>query len=399
MTYTETAAPAANTVTRWGVPVLGFGVFAVATNEFVLAGMLPQLSATLRVPIPAAGQVVTVYALACALFGPILATVTTTWPRRRVLLTAVLVYGVGTVAAALSPAFGILLVAQAVAAAGTGLFVPVAAATGAALVPPERRGRAIAVVLTGFTTATALGAPIGTAVGSQLGWRATMWFVVALAVLGGLGLMALVPRAVATPAPAGIRQRIAPLADGRVLTTLATTMLAFTSVYILYTYVAEVFSGATGNSGQRLATIMLVFGVVAIFGSYAAGVLTDRVGGRGVMVLCLVWVAACLVVLPLVSWSFGTAIAFVAVFAVAAFSMSAPQQHRLIELNPASAPILVSLHSSILYLAIALAGVVGGLGITWAGAARLGFVAAAVAVLALLMSEVSQLLTRRSRRS
>lgn len=391
----ETAEIPSGKNSWWNVPILGFGVFAVATNEFVLAGMLPHLVDSLDVSLATAGQVVTVYALACAVLGPILATVTAAWSRRVVLLCAALVYLVGTIGAALAPNYGLLLVTQAVAAAGTGLFVPVAATSGAALVPPERRGRAIAVVLTGFTAATAFGAPIGTAFGSQFGWRATMWFVAALAVVGIVGLVSLVPRSIATPPAESLRHRFAPLADAGVLTTLGTTMLAFTSVYVLYTYIAEIFSDATGGAGGRVAVLMLTFGVVSIFGSYLAGVVTDRIGGRGVMAICLIWVAVCLLVMPLATGSFVPAIAFIAVFAVASFSMSAPQQHRLIGLNPGLASVLVSLHASILYLAIALAGAVGGAGLAICGSGSLGFIAAALAVLALGLSELAHRLAAR----
>ncbi|MFE6779854.1 MFS transporter [Streptomyces sp. NPDC057702] len=371
------------------VPLLGFGVLAVATNEFVLAGMLPRLTGSLDVSLPTAGQVVTVYALACAILGPVLATVTAAWSRRVTLLCAACVYLVGTVGAALAPTFGLLLVAQTVAAAGTGLFVPVAAATAAALVPPERRGRAIAVVLTGFTAATAFGAPIGTALGSGFGWRATMWFVAGLAAVGIVGLLVLVPRVIDAPPPEGLRRRLAPLADVRVVSTLGTTMVAFTSVYVLYTYVAEVFEPATGGAGGRVAVLLFTFGTVAIVGSYAAGALTDRLGGRRVVALCLVWVAACMLALPLVTHSYPASVGYVGVLAVAGFSMSAPQQHRLIGLNPALAAVLVSLHASILYLAIALAGGVGGLGVALGGADSLGFIAAGLALLALGLSELA----------
>ncbi|MGW1679826.1 hypothetical protein [Saccharopolyspora sp. NPDC002376] len=74
------------TPSRWAVPVLGFGTFAVGTCEFVLAGLLPQLSKALDVSIGAAGQVVTAFALTCALLAPVLATATASWQRRRVLV-------------------------------------------------------------------------------------------------------------------------------------------------------------------------------------------------------------------------------------------------------------------------------------------------------------------------
>ncbi|MGK5640835.1 MFS transporter [Streptomyces sp. URMC 126] len=393
MSDANDAAP--GQVSRFSVPLLGFGVFAVATNEFVLAGMLPHLEETLHVSTAAAGQVVTVYALACALFGPIFATVTAAWSRRVVLLTAAGVYLVGTVGAAVAPDYPLLLVAQAVAAGGTGLFVPVAASSGASLVPPERRGRAIATVLTGFTAATAFGAPIGTAFGSRFGWRGTMWFVAGLAVLGIVGLVTLVPRTIPTPPAESLRKRFLPLADPRVLTTLGTTALAFTSVYVLYTYIADIFDGATGGSGGKVATLMFVLGVVSIVGSYLAGVVTDRIGGRGVMAICLIWVAVCLALVQLVSGSFPASVGFIAVFAVACFSMSAPQQHRLIGLNPPLASVLISLHASILYVAIALAGAIGGAGLSVGGSASLGYIGAAIALLGLALSELAHRLTRR----
>ncbi|MEC4018638.1 hypothetical protein [Streptomyces sp. H27-D2] len=210
-----------------------------------------------------------------------------------------------------------------------------------------------------------------------------------------LGSLALVPRQVSVPAREGLRRQIAPLGDRRVLATLATTMVTFTSVYILYTYMAEVFAPATDGSGQRLAVLMFTLGVIATLGNYGAGVLADRIGGRRVMRVAPVWVTAALVVLPLTTGSFGASVAFIVVFGVVAFSMSTPQQHRLITLDPKSASVLISLHASILYLAIALSGVIGGIGITWVGANRISFIAAALALLALGLSESAHRLTQR----
>lgn len=383
------------TARRWRVPlILGVGVFAVATNEFVLAGMLPPLGAEFAISVASAGQVVTVFAVACALTGPVLTTLTAARARRQVLLAAIALHLVGVVASAVAPSFPLLLLAQVVAAAGTGLFVPVAAATASAVVAPERRGQAIAIVLTGFTSATAFGAPIGTGIGGAFGWRATLWFVAGLAVLGALGVLALVPRQVEAPTPEGVRERLVALGDRRVLVTLATTMFAFGSAYIFYTYSAETFAPATGGSGTVLAVIILVFGVVSVAGSYVAGVLTDRLGGRAVMAICLVWVAVCLAVLPWARTGLGTAIALAAVLAVTAFSMSAPQQYRLIAINPTVAPVLISLHASVLYLAIALAGVLGGLALAGLGVAALGPIAAVIALLALGLSELAHHFTR-----
>ncbi|OLZ43412.1 MFS transporter [Amycolatopsis coloradensis] len=380
---------------RWGVPVLGFGVFAIGTCEFVLAGVLPELSASLGVTVAQAGQVVTVFALTAAVLAPVLATVSATWPRRRVLLLATLVYLVGNIGTAVSPSFALVLLTQALAAAGAGLFVPTAAVTASAMVPPDRQGRAIAAVTTGFTAATALGAPIGTALGGLMDWRATMWFVVALAVLGMIGVRALVPASVNAPAPAGLRERLAPLRDRRVLVVLSTTLLSFTAVYIPYTYISAVFAGATGGDGVRLAVLMFTLGVIGTAGNLFAGRLADKIGGRGVVGLALVWLTVSLLVMPLTTESFVLAIGMIVLYGFAAFAITTPQQHRLVTLEPAAASVLVSLNAAILYLAISLSGVVGGVGIDVVGATNLSLVAAGIAVAALALSELGHRFTAR----
>ncbi|GAA0482665.1 MFS transporter [Streptomyces sp. NPDC046215] len=385
----------ATRATRWAVPVLGFATFAIGTDEFVLAGVLPELGDDLGVSIGTAGQVVTVFALTCALLAPILATATATRQRRGVLMSAVAVYLVGNVATALAPTFVTVLLAQMVAAVGAGLFVPTAAVTAAALVPPGRQGRAIAAVTTGFTAATALGAPIGTAVGGYLGWRATMWFVAALAVLGLIGVRALVPARVSAPAPEGLKQRLAPLKDRRVLAILATTLIGFTAIYIPYTYIAAVFEPATGGSGDKLAILMFTLGVIGTLGNLGAGALADRLGGRGVVAVALLWLTVSLVIFPLTTGHYATALGMIVVYGVAAFAITTPQQHRLITLNPESASVLVSLNAAILYLAISLSGVVGAVGISWAGADVLPLIAAGLAVVALLVSELGHRMSHR----
>jgi MFS transporter, DHA1 family, inner membrane transport protein len=344
--------------TGWSLPVLGFGTFAVGTTEFVLAGVLPQVSSSLGVSMGAAGQVVTAFALSCAVFSPVLGTVTAAWPRRAVLLLALLVYLVGNVSAAVAPSFAMVLIGQIVAGAVAGLYIPSASVTASALVPAERRGRAIAAVTTGLTAAAALGAPVGTMVGGLLGWRATMWFVSAIAVVALTAIAVAVPE-VTTPPLSGLRQRLAPLRDRRIVAVMATTLLAFTSVYTVYTYISVVFAPATGT---RLAVLIFVFGLVGTAGNFGAGTLADRVGATRVVAGALALVVVSLLAIPFVTGSYALSLVVIVVFGVASWSITTPQQHRLMTLAADSAPLVISLNAAVLFLAISLAGVVGGIG-------------------------------------
>lgn len=336
------------------------------------------------------------FALTCAVAGPVLTTLTVRWPRRTVLASAMLLYIAGAAGTALASSYPQVLLAQPVAAAGVGLFVPSASLTAAALVPAEQRGRAIAIVVTGFTAAMALGAPIGTAMGGLMGWRSTMWFTAALAVPALVGILAIVPRHMRVGTAGGFRERLRPLAHPPALAVLATTLVGFTAVFVPYTYIGVIFEPATAGSGVALATLMFTLGVVGAVGNLGAGALADRISGPQVVAIALGWLAAGMVLLPLTTASFPAAVAMVAVYAVAAFAITTPQQHRLIALDPDSAAVLLSLNQAVLYLAIAASGMVGGLGIEWIGARHVSLVAAVLAVAALGLSELGRRLARNS---
>ncbi|MFC5661510.1 MFS transporter [Kitasatospora misakiensis] len=160
----------------WGIDVpvrlllLALGTFAVGTDTMVMAGILGPIADDLGVSVTAAGQLVTVFALGYALLAPPLAALTARWPRRRLLLTALAVFGAANALSALAPSYGTLLATRVLAAAGAALYTPTANAVATTLVTPERRGRALATVLGGMTVATALGVPLGTWIG-RTDWR------------------------------------------------------------------------------------------------------------------------------------------------------------------------------------------------------------------------------------
>jgi len=333
-----------------------------------------------------AGLIVTVFATTCGIAAPSLTALTASWSRRTVLITATLTYLVGSIGTAVAPTYGLVLLAQIVAAAGVGLFIPNASVTAAALVPPQFKGRAIAIVVLGFTAAVSFGAPLGTALGGVAGWRSTMWFTGALALTGVLGAVLFVPKQVQFDLPGTFAERLAPLTDRRVLVVLATTLVGFTAVFIPYTYIGIIFSTATAGNSFALALLMITLGVVGAAGNLCAGFLADKFGGSRAVAIALVWLAVSTAILPLATENIGLAAVAIAFYGLAAFAITTPQQHRLISIKPDAAAILLSLNQAVLYLAIALSGVVGAIGINWIGERYLGLIAACLAVIALGIS-------------
>ena len=340
--------------------ILALGTFSIGTDSYVIAGILPQVASGFGTSVAAAGQFVSVYAGSYAILTPVMAALTANWPRRNVLLLGLGAFVASNVMTASADTFGLALAGRALAGLGGAVFTPAASAVATALVPPDRRGRALAVILAGLSAATALGAPIGTLVASIGDWHTTLWFVAALGATAAMGVLAFVPNP-----PAGarvtLRARFAPLADPRVAATLATTFLIMGGVFLVYTYISVVFDRATGGSGSALAALMAVWGAGAIVGSLRAGTLTDRFGNRRVLNVAAIVLAVDFFLLPWSSATFGSAIVALAVWGMCGWGLVVAQQHRLVGIDPALAPILLALNAGAIYLAIGASGVFGAI--------------------------------------
>lgn len=163
--------------------VLGLAAFVVVTTELLPVGLLRPVGADLGVPEARVGLLVTVYAFTVGLTAAPLTAWTARWPRKRVFLAVCAVFALGTVLAAGAVDYAMLAVARFLCGAAHGVFWSVAAGYAAALARPGLPGRATALVFAGNSAALVLGVPLGTVLGSALGWRAAFCVVAALAVL------------------------------------------------------------------------------------------------------------------------------------------------------------------------------------------------------------------------
>ncbi|GIJ61836.1 MFS transporter [Virgisporangium aurantiacum] len=364
----------------------------------MVAGVLPRIATSFDVSVQAAGQLVTVFALSYAVLSPVMAAFTARWPRKRVLLTGLAVLMVGNIATAVLPTFGLALASRVLAGLGAAMYTPTASGAAAALVPPEQRGRALAVVMAGLSGATALGAPIGTLIGHASNWRITTVFVAVLCALAFAGVAFLLPPVPGLPS-VSLRKRIAPIGDARVAFTLLTTVFLIAGLHTVYTYISVSYDRATGGGGTALAILLCANGVAATVGNLGSGSLTDRFGSRRIINVALAVAAVDFALMPLTSMYFWTSVLAIVVWGLCGWGVLVPQQHRLIQISPASAPLTIALNASAIYVAVSMAGMMGALGINLVGAHNLGLVAAALIASGFAAAELARSLIARSLRT
>jgi predicted MFS family arabinose efflux permease len=370
---------------------LGAGTFAVGTGLLAIQGVLPAIAADLGVSTVEAGQLVTAFAIVYALGAPLLAVAAVRVPPRPLLIGALLIFALANVGGALAPTLPVLLATRVLAALASALFTPNATATGASLVPDDRRGRAIALVYGGLSVATVLGVPAGTLLGGVAGWRATFWFVALLAVLSAAWLAAAMPNA-PRPAPAGVDLLLAVARRPGVARTVAVTTVLMTGQFVAFTFIAPLVERAAGAPGPAtVAGALFLFGVAAVGGNAVGGIATDRVGAHTTVAVSLAGFALALAGLAAAiqgggaEWAIFAGAIALAVWGVAGYAFVPAQQRRLLRAAPDAGGVVLSLNASALNAGIALGGALGGAVLGGAGLAALPLVGAAFGAVALVL--------------
>ena len=255
---------------------LFLAAFAFGTAEFVIVGVLPDVALGLGVSIPVAGYLVSGYAIGIAIGGPALAVLTKKMNRKLLVILLGLGFTFGQALCAIAPNFELLILARIFVSVLHGAYFGIAFVVATSIAPPERRGFAMALILSGLTVSNVLGVPGGTAIGTILGWRATFWAV------GLLGLAATLVIAAVLPAGAGsagtqgsFRREFAALGRQQVFLGFLIAMLVMIGQYSLFTYIAPLLLTVTDLGVETLPVILLLYGAGATIGVFIGGRLAD----------------------------------------------------------------------------------------------------------------------------
>lgn len=377
---------------------LAAGAFAVGTEGFMIAGMLPGIASDLGTTIAAAGQLVTVFAFAYAVSSPVLTALTGGIHRRTLLILAMSVFTLANLVAASATGYAGLMAARVLLAFAAGIYVPGANALAGVIVAPERRGKAIAIINGGLTVAIALGVPLGTLVATHFGWRTTFVGVAGLSVIATTGLVFGLDKRIGAHLPvATLGERLAVARQPSILLSLLVTTLWATGAYTVYTYLALFVGTVTPLHGAQVGWVLFTWGVAAGIGVALGGPTIDRVGPRRVIIPTLSLGALAFLALSLtaylvpLAWAILPVVVAVVVWGVAHWSFYPAQQVRLIGLaGTRAAPIATALNASFMYLGFSLGAAAGSLTLTLGHGVvgHLGWVAALfeLAALALMLA-------------
>ena len=319
--------PLRNTPMNLPLLALAVAAFGIGTTEFVILGLLPEVASDLAVSIPAAGMLVSAYALGVAVGGPILAVATARMPRKTTLAWLMALFILGNVGCALAPNYAWLMVARVATSFCHAAFFGIGAVVAASVVEPHKRAQAMALMFTGLTLANVLGVPLGTLMGQHLGWRSTFWAVAVIGVLAIAAVLRWVPNLRHTLSGSALGEfRV--LRNKQVWLALGVTVLASTSMFTVFTYISPILRDVTGVSPKNISGVLLLCGVGLTIGNLLGGRLADWKLMPSLMGIFAV-LAVVLATFSFTSALLWPAIATVVVWGMVAFSAGTPLQARV----------------------------------------------------------------------
>ncbi len=312
---------------HWSLLALATGAFGIGVTEFAPMGLLPVIAGDLQVSIPAAGLLVSAYALGVMIGAPLMTLATGRMPRRLLLILLAGIFTAGNLLAAVSDSYAMLLAARVLTSFNHGAFFGVGSVVAAGLVAPERRASAVASMFMGLTIANVVGVPLATWAGEHLGWRASFWGIAGLGVLTMIALRTTLPN---VPAPQGgdMLAELRVLTRRQVMGALALTVVGSSAMFTVFTYISPILREATHASLGFVTAMLVTYGLGLTAGNWLGGRFADRSVDRTLMVT-LAGLSAILVAFAFTMDQAGFSAILIFLWGVASFALVPPLQVRV----------------------------------------------------------------------
>jgi DHA1 family inner membrane transport protein len=378
----SSAIPAsAGLASRWSIVILAVAAFVVVTTEFLIVGLIPALSRDLHVSTAVAGQLVTLFAFTVMLFGPVLTVFVSHVDRKRLFTIILLIFAASNALAAVAPNLWVLAVARFVPALALPVFWGTASDTASRIAGPARAGRAVSRVYLGISGALLFGIPLGTVVGDAFGWRDSFWGLAALSLVMAALIATFMPRT-ARPERQPIADQLGILTDSRFVANVLLSVIVFTAMFTAYTYLADLLERVAGVAPSQVGWWLMGFGTIGLVGNGLGGRAVER-GPLAATAAFTAVLGVAMVASVLAAHTVWPFIAALAIWGIAYTALFPVCQIRVMKAGGRAQALAGTLNVSAANAGIGLGAVLGGITITQAGLASIGFVAALVAGIAL----------------
>lgn len=352
--------------------------FMLGMSEFIVVGILPDISAGLNVSLTTAGGLVSLFAFVYAPATPIGAALASRFERFKALAALTVVFLLGNILCAVAPNYAVFLVARILIALVSGTAVSTSMTFVGDVATPKNRTKFVAWVFSGFSVAAVFGVPAGTAIANAMGWRWAFYVIVALTIALLAAMFKVLPKNHYNPRSRFLAQFFI-FTEARIWAGILAVLCGAAATYVFYTYLSPILQDEIGIPAAWVSIALSAYGLMCLASNLYSGKLGDR--GRGVKPLIgvlpiYVVHAVLLALLPFAVLNPITGCALLLVLGFFMYLQNTPSQVLYMdvaaETHPGSLNLASSFNSMAFNIGIAVGSAVGSLvtdtvGMHWLG--------------------------------
>lgn len=382
------------------VYLLALSLFAMGSAEFLMGGILPMIAEDLRISLPTAGTLISAFAVGALIGGPPFAILALRWPSRSALFISQLAFIAATVVSLLAQGYWAILLARFGMGLAYACFWSVAAATAVLLSPPDRRAKALSIVVSGLTVAMVLGGPAGTYISEATGWRGGFWAVITVTVISAVAVLLALPKHTARDAKEpDLVTELRAMKRPALWVAYATTMFTTAAYMGTFGYIAALLMEVSGLNAEWLPAVLILFGVGAFIGLTIGGRTADG-QPRGTLVVGIIGLIVSSAIIALFAASVWATVAMVFMLGLAGFLLNPAVWGRVYVLAPDAPMLAGATNASAFQAGLTLAPLLAGIPISLGyGVASVAWVGVIIAVVSLLLAGLDARLSRTAAHS
>lgn len=358
--------------------------FVMGTSEFVIVGLLTEVSSDLNISLAVAGTLVSGFAIAYAIGTPVMTAYVSRFPKYPLMLILISLFIIGNVISALSGSYELLIFSRIITAVVSGVLVALSMSIAADIMPESKKGAIIALIFAGFTISNVIGVPLGTLIGQLGNWQLTFWFTTLLGVISLIMSIFILPKGLKVE-KASAKEQLGLLTNPRMILAFFIPTFSIAGTYTIYTYITPILEEGLSIPTSYVSVILLAYGAFSILSNILAGKIASN---NGVSKLRYVFIIQAVILGSLYFTMESTYAGLISLMlmAVMIYAMNATIQLYLMNLAtvyfPAAKDFASSLTPVAVNVGIALGATLGGYVVANASLVQLSWVGALCALIA-----------------
>lgn len=343
---------------------LAIGGFGIGLTEFVIMGILTEVSGALAITIPQAGHFIAAYALGVVVGAPMLTGMGSKLSPKKMLFLLMIWFTVFNTLSGLASGYGILLFLRFLSGIPHGAFFGIGAVVATKLAKKGKSAQAISIMFSGLTIANVIGVPIGTYLGQQFSWSVSFYLVgfVGLLALGSIYLWMPKIEVEASETKVSVAKG---LKNSELWALIALTTIGTGGFFAWYSYVAPLITEVAGLPNHFVGYAMMLAGLGMVFGNFLGAKMAELFSPLKAVIISLSIMCGILLVNMFIATHPYLLMAMTFVIGAISFTVATPIQMAIINTSKGSEMLGSSMNQSAFNMGNASGAYLAGLPIAF----------------------------------